>query len=205
MMDLRRGHSSIIVFVPRHGNSYTRGYKWFEKDFHDLVSHNYPKFLFVQTIPVPREIIPMSLLRITQSTGFGSIYASLLSREAFALDLETKVDRSPTMVKGCHSFRLLLLQDFIKTWDKIIFPNWNGRHFPKENKDYSKNAIKLVLFFNFRKFFFLNLRYYIFARSCVNNIPISLSIRISTGSKAFYKSWRSTRIIYSLIITDRSI
>lgn len=38
--------------------------------------------------------------------------------------------------------------------DKIIFPNWNGCHFPKENKDYSKNAIKLVLFFNFRKVFF---------------------------------------------------
>lgn len=51
-----------------------------------------------------------------------------------------EVDRSPTMVKGFHSFRLLLLQDFIKTWDKIVFPNWNGRHFPKENKDYSKNA-----------------------------------------------------------------
>lgn len=57
-----------------------------------------------------------------QSIGFGSIYASLLSREAFALDLESKVDRLPTMVKGCHSFRLLLLQDFIKTWDKIVFP-----------------------------------------------------------------------------------
>lgn len=54
-----------------------------------------------------------------QSIGFGSIYASLLSREAF--DLESKVDRSPTMVKGCHSFRLLLLQDFIKIWDKIVF------------------------------------------------------------------------------------
>lgn len=56
-----------------------------------------------------------------QSIGFGSIYASLLSREAFALDLESKVDRLPTMVKGCHSFRLLLLQDFIKIWDKIVF------------------------------------------------------------------------------------
>lgn len=126
MMDLRRGHSSlflIIVFVPRHGNSYTRGYKWFEKDFHGLVSHNYPKFLFVQTIPVPREIIPMSLLRIIDaSIDRIRIDICIVALERSFCPWSREQSGSFTMVKGFHSFRLLLLQDFIKTWDKIVFP-----------------------------------------------------------------------------------
>lgn len=157
MMDLRRGHSSlflIIVFVPRHGNSYTRGYKWFEKDFHGLVSHNYPKFLFVQTIPVPREIIPMSLLRIIDA----SIDRIRIDICIVALERSfcpRSREQSGSFTDDGERMPFLSTSAFTRFYkDKIIFPNWNGCHFPKENKDYSKNAIKLVLFFNFRKVFF---------------------------------------------------
>lgn len=71
-----------------------------------------------------------SLLRIIQSIDSIDVYASLLSREAFALDLVLSrakwipvfPDDGERMPFLSSSTAMPLLLGFIRTWGKIVFP-----------------------------------------------------------------------------------
>lgn len=132
MMDLRRGHSSIIVFMPSlRRNSYTRGYSWMRNGINRSLRLSHAWYRVI--------IRNFSSYKCPSARNYSSVANNsidrfdrciCISREAFALDLVLSrakwipvfPDDGERMPFLSSSTAMPFLLGFIRTWGKIIFP-----------------------------------------------------------------------------------